>query len=228
MKHIIFDFFGTLAAYEADVGDADYPLSRRILQDGGVDLGPGEFRNLWQSLFKSLDAAASTTLEEFSMRDVTLALVDATGAANLDHDAFIDAYIAEWGAHVAVLPGLRRWLFDLPHAKSILSNTHDRGLVPGLLEQVGLSDAFDAITLSVDHGRRKPDRTIFDAHLARIDCDVQDVVYVGDDPECDFQGPSRLGMDAYLISPTAVGGVPETQRIMSLWDLAEKLAPTDR
>ena len=225
IRHIIFDFFGTLARYAPRGGAAPNRRTLAVLQTLGVELTDAEFRRRFQAVFADLDADASTSLREFSMDDAAVAFFErverAATAAERRH--FTRAYIADWNQGVELLPNLGAWLGHLPQGKSVLSNTHDLALVPEHLASGGLESHFDHVTLSVTHGRRKPHPEIYDAHLAALNLDPEETVFVGDDVRCDYHGPRQRGLRAYLIAPQPVDGVDDAHRIRHLFELPERL-----
>jgi HAD superfamily hydrolase (TIGR01549 family) len=62
------------------------------------------------------------------------------------------------------------------------------------LAQIGLHDHF-AFTLGArEHGRAKPDPSIFLAACERLQCAPHEVLHIGDDPELDVLGAHRAGL----------------------------------
>lgn len=62
------------------------------------------------------------------------------------------------------------------------------------LDRLGLADYFDAVVVAHDHEFGKPDVEAFARIVERLDVEPEAAVYVGDDPERDFEGANRLGM----------------------------------
>ena len=52
----------------------------------------------------------------------------------------------------------------------------------------------------------------------------RDVVFVGDNPECDYFGPRAVGIEAFLIAARPVSGVAERHRLAHLYQLSERLS----
>ena len=90
---------------------------------------------------------------------------------------------------VKPLPRLNVWMNGLPLGKSVLTNTHQPGFVPDHLERLGIAHLVERVTSSVEHGQRKPDPRIYRDHLAGLGLAIDQVLFVGDNPECDFHGP---------------------------------------
>jgi putative hydrolase of the HAD superfamily len=224
VRHLIFDFFGTLVSYDERVGHR-VERAQRELARRGVDVGADALAAQLADCVATLDGAAQTTLVEFSMAEAVRSLYGELGLAPTDATVsdFVDAFLSDWTGGVAPLPRLHEWLAALPMPKSVLSNTHHEPMVLGLIERFGLRDAFRHVTTSIGHGMRKPHASVYRAHLEAIGVAAQDAVFVGDNPQCDYFGPRAVGIEAYLIAPRPVPGVPERRRLAHLYQLTERL-----
>jgi putative hydrolase of the HAD superfamily len=101
-----------------------------------------------------------------------LAAVLPGGAGGRLLDAFRDGYLEEWSRGVTPIALLGEMLERLTArcTLAVVSDTHHAPLVHGLLRRVGLAGAFVAVVTSVEHGRRKPGRTIYEHALALTPC----------------------------------------------------------
>ncbi len=152
--------------------------------------------------------AAARLLERFRLRCERSAV---TG--------FTDAYHADWCEGVEPIPGIREMLLRSGHPAAIVTNTYYPPLVPGQLQRFGLADSFQFITTSVEHGFRTPHPTIYQRALAAARLDPADVLFVGDDAECDYHGPKAAAIRAVVVSPVPVASVPEEDRIGHILEL---------
>ncbi len=100
-----------------------------------------------------------------------------------------------------------------PHAHEVLGELKKRGrrllvvsnwdgLLPRVLEVVGLDGYFDDVVVSALVGAAKPDPRIFTAALERAGSPPGAVVHVGDEPEADGAGAAALGIKPLLVNPT--------------------------
>jgi putative hydrolase of the HAD superfamily len=94
------------------------------------------------------------------------------------------------------------------HTHALLESLRGRGLKLGLvsnaidppwllhrdIEQMGVAERLDTAVFSSEVGRRKPDRAIFDAALARLDVEPERTLFVGDSLYHDVGGAAALGM----------------------------------
>ncbi len=69
------------------------------------------------------------------------------------------------------------------------------------LDALGLAEYFDAVVFSDELGRDywKPNVVPYKKILKRLNVHPNEAVYVADNPEKDFKGPNRLGMDTIRI-----------------------------
>ena len=224
--HFIFDFFGTLVTYRDGVRGIPVARALSALSAEGVDVTADALTECFTECFATLESSASATLREFSMHDATRLLFTELGVAASQPrlDAFIDAYLDDWTDSVQGLPNLPKWLDALPGSKSILSNTHHEPMVVGLMERLKIHESFQRVTTSIGHGFRKPHPSIYRAHLEAIGARASDVVFVGDNPECDYFGPRAAGIEAFLIAARPVSGVAERHRLAHLYQLSERLS----
>lgn len=78
--------------------------------------------------------------------------------------------------------------------------------LPAVLEDVGLAPLIDAVVVSAEAGRSKPDPRIFEAALAAARCDADAALHVGDSSEHDLRGAGAAGIRAVLLDRS--GRVP--------------------
>lgn len=75
----------------------------------------------------------------------------------------------------------------------VISNTASLYQVFDILEEYGIRDYFQDVTLSSVTGYRKPDKNIFMVSLNQIRSDPSTCAYVGDTLSRDVIGPQRMG-----------------------------------
>lgn len=97
-----------------------------------------------------------------------------------------------------------------PHTLDVLSGLRWRGLRLGVvtngwsekqrqcLAGLGLAEAFDTVIVSKEVGLSKPDPRIYALALERLGVAASEVLFVGDSPVNDVQGPQSAGMRAAL------------------------------
>lgn len=229
---VLFDFFGTLVDYSPSRTEQGYARSTAVLEGLGCRLGADEWLSTWSACSEQLYAASVASGIEFSMHDAFSAFAAQAGLDGCPPqgaDAFVETYLAEWSAPVRLIDGVPALLAALRNGGrrlALVSNTHDAGMVRGHLSAMGIAEAFDAVVTSVEVGYRKPRPEIFTAALAALGAEASDAVFVGDSYDPDFVGPTRLGMDAYLVvgdRRDVPADVPASRRLASVVDLTTRL-----
>jgi putative hydrolase of the HAD superfamily len=225
VRHLIFDFFGTLVTYRDGVRGNPIERARSELATYGVGPSADALADQFGECFSRLELAANETLREYSMAEAVQMLFEELGTPATQEGVarFIEAYLHDWTAGVHGLPRLADWLDALPAPKSVVSNTHHEAMVLGLLDRLGISASFARLTTSVGHGYRKPHPSIYQAHLDSLGIAARDAIFVGDNVECDYFGPRAAGIESYLISSRPVTGIPERYRLAHLFQLSERL-----
>lgn len=135
-------------------------------------------------------------------RNTDRILLEGLGVANAD--AVAERLVNSWN-DPAIWP-------LAPHAREVLQELKDRGrkllvvsnwdgLLPQVLEVIGLAGYFDDVVVSALVGAAKPDRRIFEEALKRAGVEPTQVVHVGDEPQADAAGAAALGIAPLLVDP---------------------------
>ncbi len=224
--YILFDFFGTLAEYKTSIFDSPYPKTMEHLQEQGLDFSEFEFMELFKSCFDHLEIEASKTYQEYSMDDVVIQLYEKTGRTNVPQkliSALVYTYMSDWINGVQLYDGVQDLLRNMKSKKAIITNTHYAPLVPTIVSQNKIAHHFDLIETSVENGFRKPSSTIFVNTINKLGCHINDVLFVGDNPDCDYFGPRNVGMESVVISNSIIEGIPREHQISDILMLNEYL-----
>jgi putative hydrolase of the HAD superfamily len=134
------------------------------------------------------------------------ALVDATFTGLVDpppsrsffpalYDRFTRA--EAWRIFDDALPVLER--LQASNLRLLVISNWDTRLRPLLLE-LGLTDFFEDLLISLEIGSTKPDARIFLEAARRLGMDPSEILHVGDDPEADTEGARGAGLQARTIS----------------------------
>ncbi|HTT75892.1 MAG TPA: HAD family hydrolase [Candidatus Binataceae bacterium] len=104
----------------------------------------------------------------------------------------------------------------------LLSNFDDAQCGREVLLDSGVADLFEAVIISAEVGLRKPNQRIYRQMLEMLQLDASDVLFAGDTPREDVQGPLLAGMHTAWISKGAAAipeGIPAPHFIVR--DLSE-------
>ena len=103
-------------------------------------------------------------------------------------------------------PGVWRVFDEVP---TVLKNIRQRALAVGIisnfdkrlysvLENTGINEFFDSVTISSEVGCDKPDPKIFRIALESLNVDAAEALHVGDDPKCDWDADT-LRMEIFRL-----------------------------
>lgn len=118
--------------------------------------------------------------------------------------------MAELAAHAHFPAAHGDLLRDLhrTHRLAVVSNFDDGPVIHRLLEREGIAGLFRVTLISVEFGRRKPHRAIFDAALRALEVSAREALFVGDSLVDDVAGARGAGIDVAWID--AGGTSPAT------------------
>jgi len=100
------------------------------------------------------------------------------------------------------LPVIRE-LYERNYRIGIISNTVSRVLVPGELNEAGITPYVENVVMSSILGIRKPDPEIFRGAAELAGVSPEKCVYIGDQPNRDVEGPRRSGFGLNIILKTS-------------------------
>ena len=228
LRGVLFDATGTLVELREPVGET----YARIAARHGVCLPAWRIEDAFARVLRSAPArvfpgaslAEAARRERAAWREIvraTFRAADQTArfAAQRAHDSFDACFDALWEHYAR--PGA--WCAR-EVAEAALDELTRRGLVlgvvsnfdqrlPDVLAGLGLAGRLCAIVLPAHAGAAKPDPRIFAHALAALGLAARDAVYVGDDPEHDFQGARAAGLRAL-----------DVRRLASLRELPDRIA----
>ncbi|MDF1664921.1 MAG: HAD family hydrolase [Planctomycetota bacterium] len=115
-----------------------------------------------------------------------------------------------------------------PETLEVLGALRERGVKVGILSNVSdyyvepfykyeLDKRCDAFVMSCDEGMIKPDAEIYQLMLDRLQCSPEQAWMVGDNLQCDVQGPQKMGISAVLLDRSGQRpGIKNLMQILSL------------
>jgi HAD superfamily hydrolase (TIGR01549 family) len=136
-----------------------------------------------------------------------------------------DTYLDEWSQGVTYISGANEMLDTLSanYTLVLVSNTHHAKLVQDHLKNSGMERYFDYVITSVEHGRRKPSRSIFEHALHSSNGLKESALFVGDSYALDYQGALAAGIPSLLIDPAKRHDVPNSCRLNGILDLPSSM-----
>jgi haloacid dehalogenase superfamily, subfamily IA, variant 1 with third motif having Dx(3-4)D or Dx(3-4)E len=229
LEHVLFDFFGTLVAYSESRVEQGFQRSYEILVRAGAQVDYSGFLEWWSRTFEEFDMRAQLSLDEYSMDEVCEKFLQRVLPKPPDAEViarFRDAYLMEWNKGVEYIPGVSSLLADLSEqfTLALVTNTHHAGLVHDHLKTMDVAEYFATVVTSVEHGKRKPSRCIFESALERSRGKPETSVYVGDSYSADYLGAVEAGLSGLLIDPEHRYDVPRSHRLTHVLETRALLA----
>ncbi len=209
LKAVMFDMGGTLEDISTDAVTTDKAVLgvRAILREAGMDPSVSDeaFKSALLAGFDRYNAYRDRTYYELKPEQIW-------GEYALSELGFTRESIllvAERIAHMWEITNFRRAL--RPHVEELLQGLKAQGLKLGIvsntaslyqvfwqLEQYGIRQYFDDVTLSSVTGYRKPDPAAFQVSFLQLQVKANEAVYVGDTVSRDVTGARRAGFAAVI------------------------------
>ncbi|MFE6719239.1 HAD family hydrolase [Streptomyces albidoflavus] len=229
VTHLLFDFFGTLVDHAPGGPGQGFARTYGVTRGLGATLTYREFLAAWARTTAHFGRLSAVDDREYPMTDLGTAFlreVLGRAPARAETGLLVRSYLAEWNAGVRHLPGIGALLTGLAaqYRLAVVSNTQDAELLPGHLEAMGVRQLFDTVVTSFEVGWRKPHPAVYRAALRELRVDPGSAVFVGDTYRADHEGPTRVGIRAFLIDPQRRAPVPEEARLASVFALPARLA----
>ena len=222
---VLFDVDFTICRPGPELSPRAYAERGRAL---GLDLDPSLFELTRRAALAELKLRSDLTHDEELWIDFSEKIIRGMGGKGEGVRVLAQAMVLAWerAEHFElygdVLPALTA-LRERGVKIGLVSNTA-RDL-PAFVIHHGLP--VDALIGAREHGRSKPDPSIFATILDSLGVRPQRAVMVGDSPEDDIEGARALGMRAILIDRS--GQYPSyPDRLTSLVDLGARLTPASR
>jgi putative hydrolase of the HAD superfamily len=210
LQAIVFDLNGTLIEILTDDDREDiFRAAGHLLTYQGIDLRRHQVRDLYFQTLRQQRQASREKYPEFDAVDVWRSMIHShsteyTRALPPDKLAQLPALLAEMYRGMS-----RRRLGLFPHVVEVLDTLRKNFRLAvvsdgqstwarGELHKVGLTDYFDPIIISGDHGFRKPDRRLFRFALDGLGIAPADAIYVGNDMHRDIYGAREVGMTTVM------------------------------
>lgn len=240
-KAIVFDLFDTIVKWEPDrlplmeVGGRRihttipwvFPLLERRL---GASFDRDRFVEVYHGVIDEIMAerelhGIEITCAERFVRTLERLAPELAGEARLNFAEELTRVHMDGVRSVTWAPAAR--VAAVAHVAShyrvgLLSNFDDTRCGREVLDDTGVAHLFEAVIISAEVGLRKPNPQIYRRMLELLRLDPRDILFVGDTPREDVEGPQRIGMYTAWISKGAAAvpdGIPQPH--FTIADLAE-------
>jgi putative hydrolase of the HAD superfamily len=114
---------------------------------------------------------------------------------------FSERYWERYKSECYIRDEVKSSLFNLSkrYGLGIVSNFKVRGGIEELLKSAGKAELFKIKIVSVNIGWRKPDMKIYNTAKEEAGLNADEILFIGDDFECDYIGPKKAGMNSILL-----------------------------
>lgn len=204
IKAIFFDAAGTLIRLTKSVGE-HYAL---VAERQGLALNADELTRAFRAVWKEMPLRPATGEpreddDKGWWRDLVERLLNRVSPQidPLDRDTFFEAaygHFAEAGVW-ELYPDVPEVLETLAPRFELAVVSNFDGRLRFILADLAISKYFRHIFLSSEFGADKPDPLIFQRALQRSGFAPDEVLHVGDDPERDWEGASRAGLEVFKL-----------------------------
>jgi HAD superfamily hydrolase (TIGR01509 family) len=209
---VFFDFAGTLFSDRA-LRDVHLAQLRSVGETVGVHASDADLRASYREglgvAYQSI-ATRPYYLHRELFGAAFVAMATSLGG-HLDEEQAMRVVDRQYAATIAGVE-LRSDCLDTLHELrrrglhvQIVSNIDEEQL-DGLVRRLGLAAATDAWTSSESARSCKPDAGIYRCALGKAGCEPADVLFVGDSPAHDVDGPAAMGMTTALLVADARPG----------------------
>ena len=199
IRTIFFDAVGTLLYLPKSVGWHYAEVAHGLHLDLDARAFDKAFAAAWKKMpaRTAIDGPRENDDKNWWRELVDLVLDDvAPSLGEIDRDNFFEVayeHFAEAGVW-ELYPEVIDVLQELQPRFQLAVISNFDGRLRMILEQLGISKFFSHIFVSSEIGADKPDPEIFLRALTFMNCDAQEAMHVGDDPERDWKAAGAAGL----------------------------------
>jgi len=238
-KAVVFDLFDTIVKWEPErlplmeVGGRQihttipwvFPLLEQRL---GLSFDRDRFVEVYHSVIDEIMAERELEHIEITCAERFVRTLSRLAPAIGDHSRFaedltrvhMDGVRGVTYAPAARVAAVQR--IAAHYRVGLLSNFDDARCGREVFDDTGVAHLFEAVIISAEVGLRKPNPRIYRRMLEMLKLDASEVLFVGDTPREDVQGPQLAGMHTAWISKGATAvpdGIPQPHFVIA--DLAD-------
>ncbi len=207
-KGVLFDFGGTLLSYNRE------EIFRSLLEEKGIAVTREAVARAYEAVepewYRSFPGLGSQPVTDETLVRLDLMVLESLGI-NADNQDLARFITKNWQRMEEQLPQpLVRQAY--PDSLPCLEMVSEMGLKMGVVSNIeseqrlrkelaliGLSEFFPVLVASGSVGYVKPAKQIFDIAASLVRLSPGEILFVGDDPERDYQGALKAGMNPVLI-----------------------------
>jgi len=202
---VIFDFIGTLAEVQDHSIEEFVEKTYESLVEDGFHLDRERFMEVFYQVYqkhrfiryqKLVEVSNSIWVAE-TLSQLGFDTEPEDGAVRKAVNISFQGYFQSLKARPCASRTIKR--LSGGYALALVSNFTYAPVIYAGVRKLGFSSYFNCVLVSDDVGWRKPHPRIFEEALKRLDKNVEQAVFVGDNPMEDIQGAKSMGMKAIFI-----------------------------
>ena len=221
---VIFDFFWTLSEVQEHTIEEFVKKTYESLVDDGFHLDRERFIEIFYQIYQKYRLIRYQKLVEVSnsvwiaetLNQLGFAAEPDDGAVRKAVNIAFQSYFQSLKARPCASRTLKR--LSGGYALALVSNFTYAPVIYAGVRKLRFSLYFNCILVSDYVGWRKPHPRIFEEALKRLDKNVEQAVFVGDNPMEDIQGAKAIGMKAIFI-PSQFFTIEDAEKALQPPDL---------
>ncbi|MBR0481824.1 MAG: HAD family hydrolase [Firmicutes bacterium] len=195
IKHVIFDFFGTIS----DTGTSSVDATAKILNNVGFSMDPSEFYKEWKAI-KRVRMDEEPFLSEKDLYAVLLGEMFQKYGIDKDAGLEVRPYIDMLFGDRKIFTDAKQCIDDLRSMglDVVIGSTTDNDVLKHHLQMYGLGGL--RCFTSEDFKVYKPNPHFYEGILRETGWKPSECLFIGDSLGDDISGPKKAGMKAVLLS----------------------------
>ena len=199
IKALLFDLNGTLIdILTSESDEAVYRTTANFLSYTGVQISPDKLKEEYFNILHQQKNLSDEEFPEFDVVELFARIIEKyriTGTAGGDPAVAARVFRAAGRYKLELYPQVRETLMALKQdfRMAAVSDGQSIWALPEL-SSTGLGKLFETVTISSDHGFRKPDRRMYEMTLRQMGLTAAEVIFVGNDMFRDVYGARMCGM----------------------------------
>ncbi len=200
---VLFDLHGTLIHLTEQSRDR-IKVGYEAVESAYTDIPFERFQDVWLTWREQPEFAAKRAArQEILFVDRIRLALERLGVEpkpELVHE-LAEAYVGVWEAATIMDEADRRCLMELRdrYKLGLVTNFAYPPSIPRLLRKFSLESIFDSVVVSAEVGWVKPHPLIFRCAMQELNCEPDELLFVGDDLEADIAGSEAVGMTPVLV-----------------------------
>jgi putative hydrolase of the HAD superfamily len=203
-RAVFFDAAGTLFHLPQGVGHHYREVLARYGVERSEDVLAAAFREVWQDIEPPPQNEGPRSDDDRGWwRNLVDGVLDRcqVGKELVDREPFFEELYAEF-----VRPAVWRLYPEVEEVLAVLGESYVLGVITNfdgrfraIADQLGITRYFRHVVISSEVGADKPDAQIFQHAVTIAGVSPGEVLHVGDDPVCDWDGAARAGLQVFRL-----------------------------